>query len=316
MGNEHLDDYYAMSSELGTVFGSREWHGIYNDKLNVFGIFDKGNKLTGGFHLFETRKYGLKYYRNPPFSPHIGLFFENRSKNPAKAQSTVKNILSAVSNFLLSLRFRMFSAALPPGISDSQPFTWDGFKVIPSFTYRIDLSAGPERIFGEMMPERRNDINKARKDGIETIEVSDMDLVGNLVRKTFARQDKSLDMIHLESILNIYANENNSYAFVSFQEGKPIATCFCIYDKRTVYYLLGGYDDQNSHKGAGASAIWKAIEKAAIMKVDFFDFEGSMVPQIERYFRGFGGALTPYYTVNRASLPIEILLKFVKRDVF
>jgi len=29
------------------------------------------------------------------------------------------------------------------------------------------------------------------------------------------------------------------------------------------------------------------------MRFNEFDFEGSMVPQIERFFRAFGGKLTP-----------------------
>jgi len=41
-----------------------------------------------------------------------------------------------------------------------------------------------------------------------------------------------------------------------------------------------------------------------------------MIPQIKKYFRGFGGKLTPYYRINKAKLPIEILLKFFKREVF
>jgi hypothetical protein len=47
-----------------------------------------------------------------------------------------------------------------------------------------------------------------------------------------------------------------------------------------------------------------------------FDFEGSVVPAIERHFRGFGGTLTPYFRVNKAWLPIEMVLKFFKRRLF
>jgi len=50
--------------------------------------------------------------------------------------------------------------------------------------------------------------------------------------------------------------------------------------------------------------------------IKYFDFEDSMIRQIERYFRGFGGKLTLYYRINKAKLPLEILLKFYRRELF
>jgi len=47
-----------------------------------------------------------------------------------------------------------------------------------------------------------------------------------------------------------------------------------------------------------------------------FDFEGSNVPSIERYFRGFGGTLTPYIGVHKAWLPVEMALKLRYRNLF
>ena len=47
-----------------------------------------------------------------------------------------------------------------------------------------------------------------------------------------------------------------------------------------------------------------------------FDFEGSMLPEVEKFFRGFGGDLIPYYTINKAFLPVEMALKFMKRELF
>ncbi len=41
-----------------------------------------------------------------------------------------------------------------------------------------------------------------------------------------------------------------------------------------------------------------------------------MFESIEKYFRAFGGDLVPYYRINKAFLPLEILLKFIKRELF
>jgi len=41
-----------------------------------------------------------------------------------------------------------------------------------------------------------------------------------------------------------------------------------------------------------------------------------MLPEVERFFRGFGGDLVPYFTVNKAWLPLEFMLKLLKREQF
>jgi len=76
------------------------------------------------------------------------------------------------------------------------------------------------------------------------------------------------------------------------------------------------YTDNNKHSGAGSATLWECIKKAKSLGLEKFDFEGSMNPKIEHYFRGFGGNLVPYFTVNKANIFIELALTFIKREYF
>nr|WP_243426332.1 GNAT family N-acetyltransferase [Caldicoprobacter guelmensis] len=168
-----------------------------------------------------------------------------------------------------------------------------------------------------MSVERRNDINKAIKDNLAVRKIDDYNIVKSLVLKTFSRQKKDVDnKYYLDKILFSFANDNNSFAFATFKEEIPIASAFCVYDRTTAYYLLGGYDHEFKHHGAGALAVWEAIKCSKELGLKYFDFEGSMIPQIERYFRGFGGELTAYFRINRAWLPLEVILKCYRRELF
>jgi len=55
---------------------------MFNDEVQIYGIYDKGNNLIGGFHLYKQKKFGLTIYRNPPFIPNIGPFIQIKAKNP------------------------------------------------------------------------------------------------------------------------------------------------------------------------------------------------------------------------------------------
>ena len=44
--------------------------------------------------------------------------------------------------------------------------------------------------------------------------------------------------------------------------------------------------------------MWHTIKFTAInLKLPEFDFEGSMIPAVEQFYRKFGATLTPTYTV-------------------
>jgi hypothetical protein len=79
---------------------------------------------------------------------------------------------------------------------------------------------------------------------------------------------------------------------------------------------MSGYDDGNKHHGAGALALWHAIQHAKSLNLKRFDFEGSMIKPIEKYFRGFGGELAPYFRISRANFGLEVILKIKYRTYF
>jgi hypothetical protein len=55
--------------------------------------------------------------------------------------------------------------------------------------------------------------------------------------------------------------------------------------------------------------LWEAINKSA-KKAKAFNFEGSMIEPIERYFRAFGGKLTPYFEIKKTSSKFLKLLNY------
>ena len=311
--NEQFNKLYADSN---SIFNTYSWLNNFSPNLSLYGIFDDGNNLIGDFFLYREIRFGLNFYRNPPFTPMIGPFLKINAKNPVAIMSKWREALNLMADFFEQLDYAVISVSLARDIVDTLPFIWKKFKVIPAYTYIIDLKESHDVIYKRMSPERRNDISKGIKDGLSVKKIDDMRIVKSLVLNTFARQEKKTNEYYLDKVLFNFANEDNSFAFATFKDNHPIACTFCICDKTANYYLLGGYDQYNKHHGAGPLSIWEAIKYAKDISLKCFDFEGSIVPQIEKYFRCFGGQLIPYYRVNKARLPLEIILKFIKRELF
>ena len=82
-------------------------------------------------------------------------------------------------------------------------------------------------------------------------------------------------------------------------DNEPLGAVWIVWDERRAYYLIGGYDHSEKSNKAVSLAMWRAIQFTANdLHLPEFDFEGSMIPAVERFFRKFGGTLLPTYTIN------------------
>lgn len=308
-------EYLALIQEIGGVFNDPVWLDLFGTRLRLYGIYEH-DSLQGAFSLYHTRLFGFSYIKNPVTTPHCGLIYRNESVNRFKHNSREKAIHTCLAGFLRSLKPAVVQFILPPGVTDVQPYLWQGFKVSPAYTYRLDLTRNMEEISSQFDAKLRSDIGKAQKDGVSAEMTMDFAIVGKIVKKTFERQKTAVPHDLIDRILHRYSTPANSFVFVARHGEKPVAAVMCVYDSTTSYYILGGYDADNRHRGAASAAILASIRHAKSLGLQTFDFEGSMIPAIESFFRGFGGDLTVKYAVHRAWLPLEIALKLVKREIY
>ena len=84
-----------------------------------------------------------------------------------------------------------------------------------------------------------------------------------------------------------------------------VASVYLVWDRNAAYYLMAGYREQGA--GGGASLlVWEALKFASTV-VDTFDFQGSMIESIDRFFRGFVAVHAPFFFVSRESRRMRML---------
>lgn len=299
----------------GCLFDTLKWTRLFEPRLRRVGLFDAGGNLRGGFCVYEQRVLGLRVLRDPPFTPHIGPFFEYRATNPAARTNEERDVMEAMAAWLDRQRAAVVSLGLALHAKDCLQFYWRGYKVVPHYTYRIELKHSEDELLNAMSDDRRKGIRKAQKDGLVVEDLADVSTLRSLVGETFTRQEKAFPRVAMNAILHAYPPGPSGFCLSAKNGGQPVAGVYVVHDSRTAYYLMGGYTN-GAHHGAGALAMWHAILKAKSMGLEVFDFEGSVIPAIERYFRGFGGVLTPCFSVHKAWLPIEMVLKLKYRNRF
>lgn len=306
----------VAKAHLG-VFGSQAWLYIYGNKLTLIGIYKDEHQLIGGFYYLNIKKYGASFLKLPPYTPHCGLFFNSESKNKSSSNNFTKEVITEVCNYISAQKSALTVLAFPSNIIDLQPFIWAKYKVIPNYTYRIDLSRPLETIKANFDSKNRNVINKALKEELVLSEntMSKTELF-SFFMNSLSSTDANIYKEELKNIFETFSDPANSFSVEAKKNNELVGAVFCVYDNKNCYYLLGGVNKTSGVPGVNNLLIQLSIEKAKALGCSIFDFEGSMLKGVEKFFRGFGPELVPYYTVNKGKLAVELLLKFKKRQLF
>lgn len=294
-------DAFVASLETGMPFHSSRWLSAVAADFTVFACFS-GTRIVAGMPVVRQKRDGLRTVKQPPLTPYLGILSNPPSDKTVARRSFEKEIATALAAAVLRDHDSVTVNFTPDWI-DLHGFMWAGFSTAVRYTYLLPL-ASIESAWNGMDARRRNDIRRAEKDGVVVRRSDDHEALLRLVGATFSRQGLAPSFFKVaRQIHSVVEQDGRSALFAAFQgdDAAPVAAVYLVWDRRRAYYLLGGYDESRAHGGAHALAMWKAIEFAAQLGLQQFDFEGSQIPQVEKYFRKFGGELTPYYRVTWTS---------------
>jgi len=294
-----LWDDFVDESPWGTLFHKTFWLRASGHKFTIYGHF-KGGVLLAGCPLAYHTEFGIKLAMHPPLTPYLGVLFKEQDIKYVTRLSKEKKISQEIAR-TLKRSLHHISCHLPAGTVDLQPFIWEGFSTSVTYTYIIYLNNELENIWMSMTDKNRNQIRKAERDGITVVPSDDFNQTCSLVEKTFARQDKSFfPKSAAYAYHEVLKKRNQCKSFLARDINNDfVASVYIVWDNKRSYYLLGGYDSRKSHGGATALALWEAIKfSKQELNLREFDFEGSMIPQVEEFFREFGGELSPRYQVS------------------
>jgi len=303
------------NSPNGTIFHKSWWLKASGRDFVIYGYF-REKKLYAGIAFCFKKILQFRIASHPPLTPYSGILFMKQNLKYVNKLSETKQItteiVSKIKNDFSSIAFSFF-----PGTVDLQPFIWKGFSTSIGYTYIINLDKDLDEIWNNMSSKTKNHIRKAEKDGICVIETNNFNSGFNMVKKTFKRQNKKT---YFESVAHKYdkilKKKKQSRWFIATKpNGKAVAAIYIAWDNKKSYQLLAGYDQNKYNRGSVAFAIWKAIQfSKKKLGLNQYDFEGSMLPEIEKFFRKFGGDLTSYYTVNWSPCPLRGLF-YIKKII-
>lgn len=182
------------------------------------------------------------------------------------------------------------------------PFYWSGYKQTTRYTYVLEDLSDINTIYMNLKDNIRREIKKAKK----IVKISSSDSIAEFYKVnklTFERQNLNIPYT-LDLIIKIdkACEEHNcrKIFFAKDIEGNIHAAIYIVWDADSSYYLMGGGDPKFRTSGATSFLMWEAIKFSAGF-TNKFDFEGSMMQPIERFFSAFGAMQKPYFNITKTN---------------
>jgi len=305
--------WLTFSQREKSLFYSEQWQAIYADRdLRICVILNNNEDVIGVFQYLVFEKLIFKMAITPPFCPSIGLHYINPGESVVGRNSFTKELLTAVAAYFAEQGHDLVDLALPAEIQDTQPFTWKGMRSVLRYSYWIDLKQTEEELWKKLSGEKRKSVTKAEKDALIIERSEDFPVIADLIVASLER-NKALKNEELIRRIISDSMKDQVIAFTARHGGELLAATFCVKDTDKVIYLFGGTAATNRHHGAGVACMWRSILFAKQSGAHVFDFEGSMQPGIEKYFREFGGDLISYAAIEKSGLLLSLLMKLRKR---
>jgi len=291
------------------VLSSLAWGEMFESSAKSLAVFS-GDQAIAPFVLFHFKKFGKDILIHPPFAGSCGLRQVTEHTKPYTRNTELKRILRTISDYLQSEYSDAYiDIALPTEIKDIQPFTSVGFKSEVGYTYLLDIGLTEKELLANFSSERRKNVKDAlKKEPQIEKDYSENEVIAR-VKSTLEASGLNYDYDTLLRIIN----SDFSYTVSAISEGEVDAAAVIVYDSHRAYYIAGGSSKEPRKAGSSALVLWEAILEAKRLGIRTFDFCGSSVPSIEKFIRGFGGELTPYFRIKKNTVLPDMLKTAKKR---
>lgn len=252
---------------------------------------EHGNHFVFFVYSIE-KKYLFNFLRTPHLTPYSGLLFSSNNLDFSIQQILVNNLLQNLPSF------DEINLDLHPTISTDLKF--DKIFTSTKITNILPLN-DISNIENRYRPSLKRQIKKATKN-IIIQSSNDISLFYELHKKTFLKQN-SLPKVPFEFFHKVWSlcerHNCGKLFFASDKEGNLHAALLLVYDNETAYYLSGGTDANFYGSGAMSLLMHHAIIYATENDKLFFDFEGSMIPSVNRFFKNYNPIEVKYLNLHK-----------------
>jgi len=271
-------------------------------------IVERGGHIIAALPYCIKRNRMFTWIGMPPLSklhgPHIIAEYDNNRHRHGIVDELIEQLP----------KIAFYQQSMDYDFTNWLPFLWRGYSQVTLYSY-VFPEINLENIFAGIKPDVRRKI-KLNLGSLQLVTGLGFNSFYRVFEKTYKRQGLNVpvDFNFLEKYYNELKRQSAAELLFIIDDQKVVHTAtLLIWDKKSAYYILEGTDPDAQNKYSGAVMKWYAIRYTKeILKLDRFDFEGSISKRIERTYREFGAIAMPYYVIKKYNSKTFLGLKFVQ----
>ncbi len=299
-------DTFVDQAPQGCIFYRSWWlKAVCPNGFDILTI-RKAGLIVAGMPLPISRKWGYTIIKMPKLTQTLGVLLLSSKKTTYGSRlSEEMEILDALIKAIP--KFSYFSMNFHYNFTNWLPFYWAGYQQTTHYTYAIDDLTDLDKVFANFAHSKRKNIKKAEQFITVRNDLSPDDFYANHAM-TLRKQGEAISYDYaLFKRIHDAALENSAgrtwYA-IDRQENVH-AAIFVVFDSKSAYYLISTIDPEYRSSGAATLLLRDAIAWVS-QYTRRFDFEGSMIRDVEHSFRKFSAIQTPYFSITKDNRPLPV----------
>jgi hypothetical protein len=292
-------DHFVGQSPQGCIFCRSWWLDAVCPNGYEILILRKGDRIVAGMPLVRCRRFGCQAIGMPPLTQTLGVLLapptaEKYERQLSGEMELLRALVAAIP------RADHFVARCHHSFANWLPFYWAGYQQTTRYTYVIEDLTDPEAVFANFAHSKRKNIKKAERLVEVREDMPPMDLYDHHATSLRKAGDTIVYTYELFERIHRATHEHNAgktWLAVDV-DGHIHSAIFVVFDRSSAYYLISTIDPDYRSSDSATLLVKRAIEYVAT-RTKRFDFEGSMIENVERSFRSFGARQMPYFKICR-----------------
>ena len=295
---------FSQSWWLDIVCGPDHWDVI---------LIRNEDDILASFPYFHVKsKYNLEIITMPVLTQKMGIYIKYPENLTTSARLILeKSIFNEIIDNLPSYDY--FDVTLDHKYLNWLPFYWRGFRQTTQYTYQVEDLSNMEAVFKNFGSGKKNDIKKAADLVSVGFDMSPQSFIG-YYQESLKKQNKELsysEALFIQLCSEALNRKQGEIICAIDREENIHGAIFYVWDNECIYNLVTAFDPDYRSSGASSFLFFQIMKKFSAQNLKF-DFEGSMMENIEQSYNRFGTVQKMYFRIFRENSKKYRLIKGLK----
>lgn len=266
------------------------------------------------FAVLPFSEYPEHCITMPAVTQYAGPYLQiPDSLSLAKRYSLQEQLLCGLLKHIDAFELDCYAQRWGLWIENWMPTFWYHYQNEPRFTYLLDCTRPYDEIYHNYSTQVRN---KLKRNDICVKEEKSVYIIYDLLKKSLFLQQKAPKFSYdeFENLANAVFIHQSGTAVYAYVNGQYCSGAFLLWDHERVYYYIAGNDREYQTYHSSTVLLDYCIRLACKQKKKF-DFTGSMLPSLSRFYRNFGAALSNYPIISKIFCENEVQAELQRNNL-